>query len=118
MNSVKYDQIYTCILTIHKKVCLLLSEYKIIYGHDGGAMGWSVVCDCGISCSYSLAFFFLNHLVKKTCGSLQLLLYNYYGTSYMPIYLSQYFTLLAPEPNTIRQEKHWGQQNSPRSGCS
>ena len=31
-----------------------------------GAVGWSVVCDCGISLSYSLAFYYtFRKLIKK-----------------------------------------------------
>ena len=38
---------------------LLCSECHVaIIVHSLGAMGWSIVCDCGISWSYSLIFFY------------------------------------------------------------
>ena len=43
-----------------KLVALLLLQMYCLYTYSvafpHGAVGWSAVCDCGISCSYSLTF--------------------------------------------------------------
>ena len=41
-----------------KLVALVLLSYRCIVTLPHGAVGWSAVCDCGSSRSYSLIFFF------------------------------------------------------------
>ena len=39
-------------------------KYSVALPH--GAVGWSAVCDCGISWPYSLVSFIFSHLLKDT----------------------------------------------------
>ena len=43
----------------------MFCDCKCYVALPGGAMGWSTVCDCGISRSYSLPFFYPDELASE-----------------------------------------------------
>ena len=49
---------FTIILAKKRELdALLLLSFECPVAHSHGAVGWSAVCDCGISLSYSLTFY-------------------------------------------------------------
>ena len=60
-NHLEEEEIAACFVFI---VLRMSCYYKCSIALPHGTVGWSVVCDCGISLSYSLTFCFLTMFIS------------------------------------------------------